>query len=129
MGVFLATIDGSIVNIGLNTLVNDLQQPLLLVEWVVLAYMLTISTLLLSVGRLSDMVGRKKLYLAGIFLFKLGSGLCGLTSPWENGVAFYKGGFLEFGATLAPIKALVAGLQDTVHLSIVLLILALLISI
>ncbi|MBW6473326.1 MAG: MFS transporter, partial [Anaerolineaceae bacterium] len=80
MGVFLATIDGSIVNIGLNTLVNDLQQPLNLVEWVVLAYMLTISTLLLSVGRLSDMVGKKKLYLAGIILFTLGSGLCGLAS-------------------------------------------------
>lgn len=80
MGVFLATIDGSIVNIGLNTLVNDLQQPLNVVEWVVLAYMLTISTLLLSVGRLSDMVGKKKLYLAGIILFTLGSGLCGLAS-------------------------------------------------
>lgn len=80
MGVFLATIDGSIVNIGLNTLVNDLQQPLHLVEWIVLAYMLTISTLLLSVGRLSDMIGKKKLYLAGIILFTLGSGLCGLAS-------------------------------------------------
>mgnify|MGYP002390788252 CR=1 FL=1 len=66
MGVFLATIDGSIVNIGLNTLVNDLQQPLHLVEWVVLAYMLTISTLLLSVGLLSNVSGNKKVYRAGI---------------------------------------------------------------
>ena len=52
MGVFLATIDGSIVNIGLNTLVNDLHQPLAFVEWVVLAYMLTIATLMLTIGRL-----------------------------------------------------------------------------
>jgi EmrB/QacA subfamily drug resistance transporter len=78
MGVFLATIDGSIVNIGLNTIVNDLHQPLNVVEWVVLAYMLTISTLMLSIGRLSDMIGKKKLYLAGIIIFTIGSGLCGI---------------------------------------------------
>lgn len=80
MGVFLATIDGSIVNIGLNTLVNDLNESLNVVEWVVLAYMLTISTLLLTVGRLSDMIGKKNLYLAGVILFTVGSGLCGLAS-------------------------------------------------
>lgn len=78
MGVFLVTIDGSIVNIGLNTLVNELHQPLHVVEWVVLAYMLTISTLMLPVGRLSDMIGKKKLYLAGIIIFTIGSGLCGI---------------------------------------------------
>jgi len=78
MGVFLATIDGSIVNIGLNTIVNDLHEPLNVVEWVVLAYMLTISTLMLSIGRFSDMIGKKKLYLAGIIIFTTGSALCGL---------------------------------------------------
>jgi EmrB/QacA subfamily drug resistance transporter len=78
MGVFLATIDGSIVNIGLNTLVKDLHQPLAVVEWVVLAYMLTICTLMLSIGRLGDMIGKKKLYLAGLIIFTLGSMLCGL---------------------------------------------------
>lgn len=79
MGVFLATIDGSIVNIALNTLVQDLHQPLAVIEWVVLAYMLTISTLMLSVGRLSDMIGKKKLFLAGMAIFTVGSGLCGLS--------------------------------------------------
>ncbi len=79
MGVILSTIDGTIVNIGLNTLVNDLQQPLHVVEWVVLAYMLTISTLMLSVGRLADMIGKKKLFLAGIIIFTVSSGLCGLS--------------------------------------------------
>ena len=79
MGIFLATIDGSIVNIGLNTLVNDLGQPLAVVEWVVLAYMLTISTLMLSIGRLGDMVGKKTLYLVGLIVFTIGSVLCGLS--------------------------------------------------
>ncbi len=78
MGVFLATIDGSIVNIGLNTLVIDLHEPLSTVEWVVLAYMLAICTLMLSIGRLSDMIGKKRLYLAGIIIFTVGSALCGV---------------------------------------------------
>jgi EmrB/QacA subfamily drug resistance transporter len=77
-GVFLATIDGSIVNIALNTLVIELKQPLAIVEWVVLGYLLTVATLILSVGRLADMIGKKKIYAAGLAVFTLGSGLCGL---------------------------------------------------
>lgn len=79
MGVFLATIDGTIVNIGLNTLVKELNQPLAVVEWVVLAYMLTLCTFMLSIGRLGDMIGKKKLYLAGLAIFTVGSGLCGIS--------------------------------------------------
>jgi MFS family permease len=56
------------------------------------------------------------------------TGIAVLSTVWENRVAFYNGGFLEFGATFAPIKAQVSGLQDTVYLSIALLILALSIS-
>lgn len=77
MGVFLATIDGSIVNIALPNLVADFNMPLAVVEWVVLAYLLTVTTLMLSVGRLADMIGKKKIYLAGIILFTIGSALCG----------------------------------------------------
>lgn len=77
MGVFLGTIDGSIVNIGLNNLVKELGQPLAVVEWVVLAYMLTNCVLLLSIGRLGDMIGKKQIYLAGLIIFTIGSGLCG----------------------------------------------------
>lgn len=77
-GVFLCTVDGSIVNIALNTLVVEMDKPLAVVEWVVLAYMLTISTLMLSIGRLADMIGKKKIYFTGLAIFTLGSGLCGL---------------------------------------------------
>lgn len=80
MGVFLATIDGSIVNIALPTLVRDLQQPLAVVEWVVLAYLLTVTTLMISMGRLADMIGKKPLYVAGFVIFTAGSALCGLSS-------------------------------------------------
>lgn len=79
-GVLLATIDGSIVNVALPTLVKALDADLATVQWVVLAYLLTLATLMLSVGRLADMFGKKSLYLAGIIIFTIGSMLCGLSS-------------------------------------------------
>lgn len=78
MGIFLVTIDGTIVNVALPTLVRELNTDFATVQWVVLAYLLTLSTLLLSMGRLGDMIGKKQLYTAGFVLFTLSSLLCGL---------------------------------------------------
>jgi EmrB/QacA subfamily drug resistance transporter len=78
MGIFLATIDGSIVNVALPTLVREFNTDLAAVEWVVLAYLLVTATLLLSMGRLGDMVGKKAVYTAGFVVFTVGSLLCGL---------------------------------------------------
>jgi EmrB/QacA subfamily drug resistance transporter len=80
MGVFLATIDSSIVNIALPVLVKELNTTFTIIEWVVLIYLLTISILMLSVGRIADMVGKKPIYLAGFIVFTLGSFLCGLAN-------------------------------------------------
>jgi EmrB/QacA subfamily drug resistance transporter len=79
MGVFLGTIDGSIVNVALPTLVRAFDTEFAVVQWVVLAYLLTVTTLMLSVGRLGDMIGKKPLYAAGYVIFTLGSALCGLS--------------------------------------------------
>jgi EmrB/QacA subfamily drug resistance transporter len=79
MGVFLATIDGSIVNVALPTLVRAFGTTFATVEWVVLAYLLTVTTLMLGIGRLGDMVGKKPIYTAGFVVFTLGSVLCGLS--------------------------------------------------
>jgi EmrB/QacA subfamily drug resistance transporter len=79
MSVFLATIDGSIVNVALPTLVRAFGTEFAVVQWVVLAYLLTVTTLMLSVGRLGDMVGKKPLYVAGLVIFTAGSVLCGLS--------------------------------------------------
>jgi EmrB/QacA subfamily drug resistance transporter len=78
MGIFLATIDGSIVNIALPTLVSDLETTFAAVQWVVLAYLLTLATLLLSVGRLADIRGKRTIYVTGFLVFTAGSVLCGL---------------------------------------------------
>ena len=80
MGTLLATIDGSIVNVALPTLVRELNTDFATVQWVVLAYLLTVTTLLLSVGRLADMIGKKQIYTMGFIVFTLGSFLCGLAS-------------------------------------------------
>lgn len=88
MGVFLATIDGSIVNIALPTLEKALEVDFSMVEWVVLAYLLTISTLMLGVGRLADIIGKKKIYAAGFVIFTVGSVLCGLSTQIAWLIAF-----------------------------------------
>ncbi|MCP4426350.1 MAG: MFS transporter [Chloroflexi bacterium] len=78
VGLLLTTIDGTIVNVALPTLVRDLQTNFAAIQWVVLAYLLTLATLLLSLGRLGDMIGKKPIYIAGFVIFTLGSVLCGL---------------------------------------------------
>ncbi|GAB4427820.1 MAG: MFS transporter [Anaerolineae bacterium] len=78
MGIFLATIDGSIVNIALPTLVRELHTNFATVQWVVLSYLLALSTLLPGMGRLGDMIGKKPVYTTGFIVFTVGSVLCGL---------------------------------------------------
>ena len=83
MGIFLATIDGSIVNVALPTLTNELNTDFATVQWVVLSYLLTVTILQAIVGRLADMYGRKFLYNAGFVVFTVGSFLCGLAPTVE----------------------------------------------
>ena len=78
-GVFLATVDSSIINVSLPTLVRALDTDFAVVQWVVLAYLLTITSTMASIGRLADMVGKKSIYMVGFIVFTLGSALCGLS--------------------------------------------------
>lgn len=79
MGIFLATIDGSIVNVALPTLTAEFDVPFAAVQWVVLAYLLTWATLSVTIGRLGDMIGKKPIYTYGFAVFTLGSVLAGLS--------------------------------------------------
>jgi len=78
LGIFLGTIDASIVNVALPTMAKELDTTFAAVQWVVVAYLLTLATLTLSVGRLGDMLGKKRIYTTGFAVFTLGSVLCGL---------------------------------------------------
>ena len=88
MGIFLSTIDGSIVNVALPSLVKSLNTDFATVQWVVLAYLLTLATVILSMGRLGDMLGKKPVYTIGFVVFTLGSVLCGLSQTIYALIAF-----------------------------------------
>lgn len=78
IGVFMSTIDASIVNISLPTIAIFFNVPLSgAVEWVVIAYLIAIAATLLTFGRLADMIGRKSLWATGLAIFTVGSALCG----------------------------------------------------
>jgi MFS family permease len=76
--MLLASLGTSIVNVGLPSLAQAFSASFEQVQWVVIAYLLAITTLIVSVGRLGDLVGRRRLLLSGIALFTLASALCGL---------------------------------------------------
>ncbi len=76
--MLLSSLATSIANVGLPTLAQAFNASFQEVQWVVLAYLLAITTLIVSVGRLGDIIGRRWLLLAGIFLFTAASILCGV---------------------------------------------------
>ncbi|MGD8217010.1 MFS transporter [Pseudomonas thivervalensis] len=83
LSTLLASLGASVAAVALPTLVQALDASFQEVQWVVLAYLLAMTTLIVSVGRLGDLMGRRKLLLAGIALFTLASVLCGLApSLW-----------------------------------------------
>lgn len=78
--VFMATLDGSIVNLALPTIMADLKMAMHQVEWVMLIYLMTVSAMLLPCGRLSDIKGRRWVFGRGFALFTLGSLCCAMAS-------------------------------------------------
>lgn len=78
LSMLLSSLGTSIANVGLPTLAEDFNASLQQAQWVVIAYLLAITTLIVSVGRLGDLIGRRRLLLAGIALFTLASVLCGV---------------------------------------------------
>ena len=78
VGILLATIDGSIVNVAFPTLVAELDTTFNVIQWVSLGYLLTIATLTLGIGRLGDVIGKKTIYTVGFSVFTIGSAVCGL---------------------------------------------------
>lgn len=82
------TLDGSIVNIAIPTLLRVFQASLPEVKWIVLAYLIVIAGLLLPVARLAPYLGQRKIFLAGLVLFTGGSLLCGTAWDLKSLVAF-----------------------------------------
>ncbi len=75
--VLMSSLDTSIANAALPTLAHAFSASFRAVQWIVLAYLLALTTLIVSVGRLGDLVGRRRLFLAGIAVFTVASLACG----------------------------------------------------
>ncbi len=77
LSMLLSSLGTSSANVGLPTLAQAFGASFQQVQWVVLAYLLAITTLIVSVGRLGDLMGRRRLLLGGVALFASASVLCG----------------------------------------------------
>ncbi|NCO66168.1 MAG: MFS transporter [Solirubrobacter sp.] len=88
VGTFMGPLDSSIVNIAIPSLTKYFSVGITTVEWVVMAYLLTTSSLLLSTGRLGDMVGHKRIYIIGFLTFTAASALCGISGSVQQLVFF-----------------------------------------
>ncbi|HEY0863298.1 MAG TPA: MFS transporter [Lacunisphaera sp.] len=74
LAVLLSTLNTSIVNVALPTLTGVFHASTQAAQWAVISFVLAITTLIVGVGRLADIVGRKRLLLAGIALFTAAAG-------------------------------------------------------
>jgi MFS family permease len=72
----LAFVDGSVVNVGLPAIGSSLSADARALQWIINAYLLPLSALLLLGGAAGDRFGRRRMLIAGIFLFALASLAC-----------------------------------------------------
>lgn len=76
--LLMIVLDGNVVNLAIPKILKDFNANLSQVEWINNAYLLTFAILLITFGRLGDELGRKKMFIAGLVTFIVGSMLCGL---------------------------------------------------
>src|ERR1700716_2927942 len=106
-GQLMIMVDATIVNVALPSIQRDLHFTQADLTWVVNAYLITFGSFLLLAGRAGDLIGRKKVFLAGVALFAAASVLCGLAQDPVILVAarFLQGlgGALSAGVIIAVI--------------------------
>lgn len=87
-GSFMSALDGSVVNTVLPVINRSLGTNLATIEWVLTIYLLVVTGLLLSFGRLGDVRGHKSIYVTGFVIFILNSALCGLAPNASSLILF-----------------------------------------
>src|SRR6266540_2417368 len=83
VGLFMIMLDNTVVNVALPSIRKDLGIGISELEWVVNAYALTFGVLLLTGGKLADMLGRRAIFIAGLVIFTVSSLACGLANGSE----------------------------------------------
>lgn len=87
LGFFMIMVDTTIVNIAVPVILEDLHTGLDKVLWVSNAYVLVYAALLVAAGRLGDLFGQKRVYLAGLVVFTVASAWCGLVGDIDSLIA------------------------------------------
>jgi EmrB/QacA subfamily drug resistance transporter len=82
-GLFMIMLDNTVVNVALPSIAADLHVGLSELEWIVTGYALTFASLMLSGGKLADLLGRRLMFVIGLAVFTLSSLVCGLASSGE----------------------------------------------
>src|SRR3954462_9206112 len=85
---FMVILDAAIVRVAIPSIQRDLHMSSQGLQWVANAYMLSFGALLLLGGRMGDLLGRRRLFLAGLVLFTVASLLCGLATSGAMLIAF-----------------------------------------
>ncbi|MBP0580090.1 MFS transporter [Labrys sp. LIt4] len=85
--ILLSSLGTSIANVALPSLASVFSASFEQVQWIVLAYLLAMTTLVVSAGRLGDIIGRRRLLLAGLFLFTAASACCAMAPTFALLVA------------------------------------------
>src|SRR6202049_5000345 len=93
LGMLMIVLDVTIVNVALPSIQEDLHFSTSSLAWVVNAYLIAFGGLLLLAGRLGDLIGRRRIFLAGIAMFTSASLLCGVaqTAWWLVGARCLQG--------------------------------------
>ncbi|WP_052443233.1 MFS transporter [Streptacidiphilus neutrinimicus] len=86
LGLFIALLDVTVVTVALPTIGSDLNASFTDLEWVANAYMLALAVFIVTAGRLGDLYGQRRVYLAGVTIFLIGSLGCGLAPHLDLGV-------------------------------------------
>jgi EmrB/QacA subfamily drug resistance transporter len=110
LGTLVGILNASTLIIALPTMMVKLNTTLIGVTWVLIVYMLILTILAPACGRLTDMYGRKKLYVMGIIVFTFGSLLCGLAADVTQLIGFrviqaIGGAFLVANGTVIVVDA------------------------
>ncbi len=79
IGALFSVLSGSTLMIALPVIMKDLNAGMAVVTWVLMGYMLAMTILVPAIGRIADMMGRKKLYVSGFAIFTLASFLCAIS--------------------------------------------------
>ena len=107
VAIFMLLLDITVVNVALPDIQRSLHSSFADLQWVVNAYALTLAAFLLTSGSVADLIGRKRVFIAGLFVFTTASAVCGLsTTPLMLNLARAVqgvGGAMMFATALALI--------------------------